>query len=133
MRVCCGDWRRVLTPTVLRSTGATGILLDPPYAHDRRDDDLYTHDGAEVSADVRAWAIEHGDDPALRIVLCGYEGEHAMPAGWRSVAWKAGGGYGNQRKGGGNENAHAERLWLSPHCLAPAPDLPLFAPRGNAP
>jgi hypothetical protein len=123
-RVVCGDWSRVLTPTVLRTTGVTGVVLDPPYSHDVRDSDLYTHDDASLSASVRAWAREHGDDPALRIVLCGYEGEHEMPETWRCVAWKAGGGYGNQRNGGGNENARRERLWLSPHCLSG--DGPLF-------
>jgi hypothetical protein len=71
-----------------------------------------------VAADVRCWAIEHGDDPRLRIVLCGYEEEHAaqMPPGWEMVAWKANGGYGNVR---GNLNKHRERCWFSPHCLRP--------------
>ncbi len=59
-------------------------------------------------------AIEDGNDEGLRIVLCGYEGEHAMPAGWRAREWKATGGYGRNR---GAENRHRERLWLSPHCL----------------
>ena len=134
-RVVCGDWTRVLTPTVLRSHGVTGVVLDPPYAHEAegksRDGDLYVHDAPTISADARAWALAHGDDPSLRIVLCGYDGEHAMPETWRCEAWKAGGGYSNQRKGGTNDNARRERLWFSPHCLRPIEsarheDLPLF-------
>lgn len=58
--------------------------------------------------------IEHGDDPRLRIALCGYAGEHEMPTTWECVVWKANGGYGNVS---GNRNKHAERIWFSPHCL----------------
>lgn len=68
--------------------------------------------GAGISAEVRRWAIEHGDDRALRIVLAGYEGEHVMPAGWRVVEWTALRGFG----GAENSNRKRERLWLSPHC-----------------
>lgn len=75
-------------------------------------------DSEEVSATVRQWAIDQGDDARLRIVLCGYEGEHNMPPTWRKVAWKARGGYGNQD--GENANASRERLWLSPHCMTDA-------------
>lgn len=126
VRVCCGDWSRVVTPTVLRNSGVTGVVLDPPYSHDERDPDLYACEDEDVAASCREWAIAHGSDPALRIVLCGYDREHSMPRGWRSVEWKATGGYGNQRKEGTNDNAKRERLWLSPHCLGDEA-LPLFA------
>ena len=53
----------------------------------------------DVAAEVAAWARENGDDPELRIALCGYEGEHEMP-GWREVAWKGARGY----AGDGNDN-----------------------------
>jgi hypothetical protein len=73
----------------------------------------YSDDAGEksVSADVRAWALAHGDDPRLRIVLAGYEGEHDMPASWRVASWRAKRGYGTAG------NNRRERLWLSPHCL----------------
>ena len=71
---------------------------------------------------VRAWALAHGDDPLLRIALCGYQGEHEMPESWTVVRWHAHGGYGNQGQGRGRTNAVRETLWFSPHCL----DLPLF-------
>ena len=110
-------------PSVIYGNGVTGIVLDPPYSHAVRARDLYAED-RDVSAEVRAWAIEHGDDPRLRIVLCGYEGEHDMPTTWECVAWKANGGYGNVT---GNANKHMERLWFSPHCQRVAePQIALF-------
>jgi hypothetical protein len=125
VRVCCGDWARVCGPTPTVTQGLTGIVLDPPYAIAERVGNLYGVDEVHLSATVREWALAHGDDPLLRIVLCGYEGEHDMPASWEAVAWKAQGGYGSQGDGRGRANAHRERLWCSPHCLTP--DLPLFS------
>jgi hypothetical protein len=72
---------------------------------------------------VREWAIENGDNPSLRIALCGYEGEHQMPDSWDCVAWKARGGYGSQGDGRGRENAARERIWFSPYCLKPQQSL----------
>ena len=122
VRVCCGDWSRVLgdSPTV-KLAPVTAIVLDPPYDTEaNRQADIYTHDAQGISAAVREWALEHGDDPRLRIVLCGYEGEHDMP-GWSEVPWKAKGGYGSQGDGQGRDNAARERLWFSPHCLPVVP------------
>jgi DNA adenine methylase len=119
VRVACGDWERVLTPAVTTGHGLTGVFLDPPYAEGAGD--LYGNHDKSVSARVRAWAIEHGNDPLLRIAFCGYAGEHEdFPPGWRKVAWKARGGYGS-----GNGNPHRERIWLSPGCLKPG-DKPGF-------
>ena len=64
-------------------------------------------------AKVRAWALEHGDDPDLRIALCGYAGEHEMPKTWTEHAWKGARGYVAE----GNTNRELERIWFSPHCL----------------
>lgn len=111
VRITCGDWRRVCTPAVTISHGLTGVLLDPPYASERNR--VYAHDSRTIALDVAEWAREHGEDPRMRIVLCGYEGEHDLP-GWRVVAWKSRGGYGR----GKSENASRERLWLSPHCVS---------------
>jgi len=122
-RVACGDWKRILSDSVTWRHGTTAILLDPPYDDGEID---YAAGGRGVSAEVRAWAVEHGDDKRLRIALCGYEGEHGMPESWRCVAWKAKGGYGSQRVDGSNDNAKRERIWLSPGCLG-ASDGPLFA------
>lgn len=118
VRVSCGDWTRIMGPTPTTKIGLTGIFLDPPYADTAgRHKKLYTIDSQTVAHDVRAWAVEHGDDPKLRIALCGYEGEHEMPPEWECVAWKAQGGYASMRKNGTNENRFRERIWFSPNCL----------------
>lgn len=122
VRVCCGDWKRVTTPCVTFNNGLTGVFLDPPYADTaKRTANIYAMDSLTVAHEVREWAIANGDNPKLRIALCGYEGEHQMPDDWACVPWKAHGGYAVQRHTGpGMENAKRERIWFSPHCLAPA-------------
>ena len=122
VRVCCGDWTRICgrSPTTLQ--GLTAVFLNPPYADTaNRDNSLYRVDSTSVAHDVRNWAIEHGDNPLMRIALCGYEGEHKMPRSWTCVAGKAGGGQGyaaqKRIQGGRSINAHRERIWFSPHCL----------------
>jgi len=118
VRVCCGDWSRVLGPSVTFKHGITGVFLDPPYADTAgRTADLYASDSLTVAHNVREWAIANGDNRDLRIALCGYEGEHQMPDSWACLAWKAAGGYGNQ--GAENKNAARERIWFSPACLKP--------------
>ena len=114
VRVCCGDWSRIVTPSPTFVLGLTGIFLDPPY-----DDyeSMYTTGGNAVSAEVRAWAIEAGKNPLMRIALCGYDTEHPMPDDWAVYRWKSGGGYGNQGEGQGRENSKRETIWFSPSCL----------------
>jgi hypothetical protein len=123
VRVCCGDWKRVLTPSVTTYVGLCGVVLDPPYSHELRER-CYSEDH-DVSGEVRSWALEHGDNPKFRIALCGYEDEHKdhMPASWEMVPWKAHGGYARTERG--QENRERERIWFSPHCLSA--ELPLFA------
>jgi hypothetical protein len=89
---------------------------------DGRTDNLYSSDSLTVANDVREWAIAQGDDPRIRIALCGYEGEHQMPDSWQCVKWKANGGYAST--GGAAEgNSHKERIWFSPHCIVSQPTL----------
>jgi DNA adenine methylase len=124
VRVCCGDWSRVLGPSPTVKLGTTGVFLDPPYADEAdRQDGLYASDDLSVSHAVREWAIENGDDHRMRIALCGYEGEHIFPESWECVAWKARGGYGSQAEGRGRDNAGRERIWFSPHCINPQASL----------
>jgi hypothetical protein len=113
VRVCCGDWKRVLTPSVTTYIGVCGVFLDPPYDQDLRER-CYSEDH-NVSADVREWALANGDNPDMRIALCGYEGEHIMPDTWECVPWKAHGGYSRTERGKANRSR--ERIWFSPHCL----------------
>lgn len=118
VRVCCGDWRRVCdSAATLKPFTPTAVFLDPPYSHAERAAALYATEMAAAN-DVRDWAIEHGDDPEIRIALCGYDGEHDMPDTWSVLSWQAGGGYsntGNTERG--KANRRRERVWFSPHCL----------------
>jgi hypothetical protein len=119
VRVCVGDWSRVLRPTPTVKLGLTGVFLDPPYNSAARNPAIYNHeDSGHLAADVREWAIAHGDDPMMRIALCGYD-DFTMPDAWVPVAWKTNGGYANQGNNRGKENRHRERIWFSPHCLSP--------------
>ena len=118
VRVCCGDWQRVLGPSVTVKHGITGVFLDPPYGEAaERQKDLYASDSASVACAVAQWAIGVGNHPDMRVALCGYEGEHLLPDSWECVAWKAPGGYGSQGETTGRENSARERIWFSPHCL----------------
>ena len=113
VRVCCGDWLRICGPTPTVHNGLTGVFLDPPYSSKAgRCDAIYACDDLSVAFKVREWALANGDDPKMRIALCGYEGEHEMPSDWECVAWKANGGY-----SGDTGNNRKERIWFSPHCL----------------
>ena len=122
VRVCCGDWLRVLGPSPTHRMGLTGVLLDPPYDVVGTD---YGQSSAGISTAVREWAIANGDNPDMRIALCGYIDEghaEAMPDSWECVAWKCGGGYNNL---GDGENRKRERIWFSPACEQPAANLEL--------
>lgn len=126
VRVCCGDWSRVCAPALLKAVTPCGIFLDPPYSFEAgRDDSLYAVESGTVAHEVREWCLANGGNRALRIALCGYEGEHhdLEDNGWRMFAWKAAGGYGNQSKKHGNPNAKRERIWFSPGCIVPEPEL----------
>jgi hypothetical protein len=120
VRVCSGDWSRVCSPSVTYIHGMTGVFLDPPYADTAgRCDDLYRVDSLSVAHDVREWAIENGKRKDMRIALCGYEGEHAMPDDWSVFDWKAQGGYGTQAdEENRTNNEYRERMWFSPACLS---------------
>ena len=113
VRVASGDWSRVCGPSVTFKHGMTGVFLDPPYSDGKID---YIA-GSRCSDGVREWAVANGDNPLLRIALCGYEGEHEMPPAWSVHEWNAGAGFGGQaeeRTGNGRQ----ERIWFSPACLS---------------
>ena len=119
VRVCCGDWERVVTDGATACGATVGVFLDPPYDLKIRAKGCYNQDEDGLAVRCREWALGKTDDPRFRVILCGYEEEHAEPmaqAGWRMVAWKAQGGYSNPGTPG-EGNARKERLWLSPSCL----------------
>lgn len=120
VRVASGDWTRVMGQSVTWGHGLTGIFLDPPYSDSaNRESDLYTQDSLSIAHEVREWCLTNGDNPLLRIALCGYEGEHNVLElhGWTRLEWKAAGGYGTQGNNQARLNAHREVIWFSPHCL----------------
>jgi hypothetical protein len=116
VRVCCGQWHRILGPSPTFKIGMTAVFLDPPYGDAKRDK-VYNHDSRTLAGDVREYCKENGDNRLLRIALCGYEGEHneLEELGWKKIAWKASGGYGARNPK--NKNAARERIWFSSHCV----------------
>jgi hypothetical protein len=134
VRICCGDWQRVVSDSVILSPGTpTGIFLDPPYSQDTGCDTVYGADhDPDVSAAVREWAIANGGRPELRIALCGYGAdkngngaEHIMPDDWECLEWKTPGGYASHNTRG-NDNRFRERVWFSPGCLLAIEEPGLF-------
>jgi len=126
VRVCNGDWARVVTNGALSYGSLCGIFLDPPYSFDAdRDMSLYSRDSGTVAYEVREWAIANGDNPRYRIVLCDYgEALTDMPTTWRVMRYSAGLSYGNSARGGKNAiNRHREHIWFSPNCLNLQPGL----------
>jgi site-specific DNA-adenine methylase len=119
VRVACGDWSRVCGPSVLGAGGGkVGVFLDPPYDQSGRSD-VYAQEGS-FGAEIDDWCLKVGTKSDTRIVVAGYDGEHAalIDAGWRVEGWKASGGYGSQGNGAGRDNARREMLWFSPGCLS---------------
>jgi DNA adenine methylase len=100
-------------------------VLDPPYSHSERTKDLYSVE-ADIAPTVQAWCLANGDNPLLRIVLCGYEGEYTLPV-WRQVPWKGTTGYNGQNHDRDNHNQDRERLWCSPACLDGTGQLTLWS------
>ena len=117
VKICCGDWKRVLSDAILMSGKKVGIFLDPPYDPQVRSKGCYNHEEPSVSAEVRQWCLEHGDDPRFRIALCGYEGEHEMPETWEKVAWTARRCMSRRHKTQNSDNRFKERTWFGPHCI----------------
>lgn len=113
VRVACGDWRRVLTPTVTTRHGVTGVFLDPPYGEGSMEYAAGGNLTGSVATDVWTWATGHGDDRSLRIVVAAYEDGRPVPDGWTARQWTARKGYGSAA------NAAREVLYCSPHCEGP--------------
>ena len=120
-RVCCGDWSRIMSPGTMTRNGTAAVLLDPPYSLTKA---VYAHDSSTVSGDVRRWCIQNGDNPLLRIALCGHDTEHNELESlcWTVETWVKSGGY-----QGADDR---ERIWFSPACLGSETSerIDLFAP-----
>ena len=94
-----------------------GVFLDPPY-NTKLCSKVYKHNDMNTSDEVRDWAIQHGNNPDIRIALCGLEGEHEMPCDWHKFTWyKSRLGLAGMHKESTNDNNTLERIWFSPSCL----------------
>ena len=115
VRVACGDWTRVVTDSVTVRHGITGLFLDPPYTKGAMN---YAAGGVggDLASDVRRWCAENGENPVLRIVLCGHAGEHdaLLDMGWGIRNWTARKGYALSSEA--IKNSASETLWCSPAC-----------------
>ena len=118
VRVLCGDWTRLVTPAALYGSGTpVGIVLDPPYTRQLRHAKLYAHD-SDIAGAVRGWAVKYGEDPRVRIALCGLQDEHVMPDTWRVYRWQSRGGWSNSKyHGRASGQPRQECVWFSPGCL----------------
>jgi hypothetical protein len=118
VRVNCTGWRNMLTYSALAEGKTVGIVLDPPYARDERDSNIYVHEN-DIWHEVKQWAIDNGDNPRYRIAYFGYLHEGNMPvdwpAGWQLLTWTANRGFAGER----NNNRTREVVYFSPNCLQP--------------
>jgi site-specific DNA-adenine methylase len=121
VRVACGDWSRVVKDSVTTRNGLTALFLDPPYARGAMDYGAGGM-GLGIADDVRAWCIKNGNDPQLRIVLCGHAGEHdeLLQHGWHTRKWKAKKGYALTAEA--VANSASETIWCNPHCVPEVPE-----------
>ena len=108
-----------MSPGTVTRNGVAAVLLDPPYSLTGA---VYAHDSTTVSGDVRKWCTANGDNPQMRIALCGHDTEHneLEAMGWTVETWDKSGGY--------QGKDDRERIWFSPHCLGStdAPQMSLF-------
>ena len=116
VRIACGDFERVLTPSVTTKHGVTGVFLDPPYDGTEY---VYGANKDPISKRVRAWCLQ-ADPKDFRIVLAGRGEEHdeLIAQGWTKEVWTAGRGYSNADNTGRAEEA----LWINAGAvLTPSP------------
>jgi DNA adenine methylase len=121
VRVPCGDWKRIITPSItynskgLTAKEMTAVFLDPPYQAQGRDQ-VYREEG-NIYQEVCRWAVINGNNPKMRIAVCGYDGDAVFPPNWFHYSWSGNGGMANLGNDRGKENAKREMIYFSPHCL----------------
>jgi len=123
VRVCCGDWSRVVTDGAMSAGSTVGVFLDPPYLGAVRDKNLYRTDNHNITNAVRQWCLDRQDDRRIKIVLAGYsdEHDHLIPQTWRRHRYSAVASYNTSASSkklnsGNTANRHNEVLWFSPSC-----------------
>jgi DNA adenine methylase len=109
VQVFWNDFEVVVEKARRPELGIVGILLDPPYPRHLRDF-AYDADGADVWHRAARWAVANGDNPKLRIAVCGYNdaGSDALfPPDWARFVWN---------RSGIGQYKDRECIWFSPHC-----------------
>ena len=81
-----GDWTHLANAAVTTSgdSRSNAILLDPPYPNVK--DRLYDHHDRKLLARCREFALAFAST-SLKVALCGYEGDLAMPDDWEELPW----------------------------------------------
>lgn len=121
----CGDWSQaVQSKTIIGNVEdkIAGIFLDPPYvtrSSDPSSKRLYQNDSLDIADSVWRWALEHGDDPSLRICVSGYRDDFkiAPPNTWTRKTWVRSGGMELTGLSTRGSSHREETLWFSPHCF----------------
>lgn len=118
VRIINGHWDRVLNiKSFEKVSNDTAVFLDPPYTGT---EDIYATK-TNVATDVLDWCIENGDNPDIKICLCGYEGNEKLAEhGWTPHYWESTRGHRNIDK---NQSHKTEVAWFNPQCHQPQPDL----------
>ena len=109
VQVWWNDFEVVVEKADRSEFGVVGVLLDPPYPRHLRDYD-YDTDGAGIWQRAARWAVANGDNPKLRIAVCGYgdaESDALFPQTWARFVW---------RRSGIGQYKDRECIWFSPHC-----------------
>ena len=109
VQVWWNDFEVVVEKADRSDFGIVGILLDPPYPRHLRDFD-YDTDGVDVWHRAARWAVANGENPRLRIAVCGYndaDSDALFPQTWTRFVW---------RRSGIGQYKDRECIWFSPHC-----------------
>lgn len=123
VRMCCGDWKRICTPGILRlfhelANPITGVFLDPPYVNRQTTTPrkgLYENYDPTIAVSVAAWAAEMGSENHVRIAICGMDGDYPLLKDWECYSWQRSTGWRGKRLV--NDRTNGERIWFSPSCL----------------
>jgi site-specific DNA-adenine methylase len=109
VRICCGDYRNVMTDAELDAE-SVAIFVDPPY---KKAAGMYDKGGGKGSITVKLdydelvdRCIQLGENKKNRIALAGYKGDYKLPKSWYEFLW-------DETPGG------KETLWMSPACTHP--------------
>ena len=113
------SWESAVTTSVLAQTDSgshppVGILLDPPYATEGRDANVYGSDadGSSDAVAAAAWTWAQANGDRYRIAYCCHEGDVAMPDGWMSETQSFSGIRTTKRR-----EDRQDQILFSPACL----------------